>query len=348
MEILLLRLDRIGDFLLGVPAFRALRAAYPKDRISVMVPSPVAELAKACPYFDEVYIFDALWLLPDETASERRASALKLIKFLRSGKFDRVLDFRYQNRMDPLVTGLSGAKVRAGFGLGVGSWLLTHRAGKPPKGMHQVERNLLLLKALGLGIEGVDRSLAVWFDEHDHKTALDHLPSQGLLPGTPRVAIHVGAATPSKLWREESFEVLIHELHAQTQAEILVMGGESDLAFAHEVTDGLECPVINLVGKLTLRQTAALLKECHLFIGCDSGVTHLAAATGVPVLSLFSAANEVGIWKPVGEKVTVLTRTPDCSPCKAHECQRRDGYFCMADIRPEEVVEEAKRMLGKG
>jgi len=345
MEILLLRLDRIGDFLLGVPAFRALRAAYPQARINVMVPSPVAELAKACPYFDEVYIFDALWLLPGETPSERRASAFKLIRFLRSRKFDMVLDFRYQNRMDPLVTGLSGAKVRAGFDYGPGTWLLTHRAKRPTKGLHQVDRNLLLFSALGIDPSGLDRSLEVWFDEHDRKIALDHLPPQGLLPGVPRIAVSVGAAAPSKRWREESFEVLIHELHAQTQAEILVLGGESDLAFAHEVTDGLECPVINLVGKLTLRQTAALLKECQLFIGCDSGVTHLAAAVGTPTLSLFSAANEVAVWKPVGEKVTVLTRTPDCSPCRSHECRRNDGYYCMADIRPEEVVEEAKKLL---
>ncbi len=66
MEILLLRLDRIGDFILGIPAYRALRKAYPDAHISVMVPSPVAELAKICPYFDEVYLYDALWLLPDQ------------------------------------------------------------------------------------------------------------------------------------------------------------------------------------------------------------------------------------------------------------------------------------------
>ena len=62
MEIVLLRLDRIGDFILGIPSYRALRQAYPKDLISVIVPSFVAELAEACPYFDEVYVFEALWL----------------------------------------------------------------------------------------------------------------------------------------------------------------------------------------------------------------------------------------------------------------------------------------------
>lgn len=346
MEIYLLRLDRIGDFILGVPAYRALRKAYPEARITVVVPSAVAELAKVCPYFDDVYIFDALWLAPGETASDRWGSAWKLVRFLRSKKIDLILDFRYQSRLDPLVTGLSGAKQRVGFDLGLVSSFLTHKVSQPSPEMHQVERNLHLLQVLG--VRSLGGKPEMWFDEHDKKTAENHLPSQELLPGVARIAVHLGASTPSKRWREESFEVLIHELHAQTQAQILVLGGEQDLDFAHEVTDGLECPVVNLVGKLTLRQMAALLNECGLFIGCDSGATHVAAAVGVPVLCLFSAANEVGIWEPRGLKVRVLTRHPECSPCRAQECKRDDGYFCMADIKVEEAVAEAKKALAEG
>src|ERR1035441_5010241 len=289
MEIVLLRLDRIGDFVLGIPAFRALRQAHPKARISVVVPSPVAELAKVCPYFDEVYIFDALWLLPGEKPLDRWKSAWKLIRFLRSKPIDLLLDFRYQNRLDPLIAGLSGAGIRAGFDLGWVSGLLTVKAPLPPPGLHQVDRNLMLLKAIG--VAAVDRKLEMWFDEHDRKTAESHLPAQELLPGIPRIMVHIGAASPSKRWKGDSFEVLIHELHANTQADILAAGGESDLGFAQEVVDGLECPIINLVGKLSLRQMAALMGDCKVFIGCDSGATHLAAACGVPVVSLFSAAN---------------------------------------------------------
>lgn len=345
MEIVLLRLDRIGDFILGIPAYRALRQAQPDAHISVVVPSPVAELAKICPYFDEVYIFDALWLLPGHAAWDRWKSAFKLVKFLRSKPADLLLDFRYQNHLDPLVAGLSGAKERVGFDLGWVSRFLTKKAPQPPADLHQVDRNLLLLQSAG--ITAVDRKLEMWFDEHDHKTGENYLPAQELLPGLPRIAIHIGAATPSKRWREESFEVLIHELHANTQADILVLGGEGDLGFSQEVVDGLECPIVNLVGKLSLRQTAALMRDCRVFIGCDSGATHLAAACGVPVVSLFSAANEVEVWKPWGPKVKVLTEHPTCSPCKAHECPRMDGYFCMAEIKPEDVVAEVKSILAE-
>jgi ADP-heptose:LPS heptosyltransferase len=343
MEITLLRLDRIGDFILGTPAFRALRAAHPQARITVVVPSAVAELAEACPYFDDVVVFDAHWLLPGHSALDRWGSAWKLLKYLRSRPIDLLLDFRYQSRLDPLVAGLSGAKVRAGFDLGPPSWLLSVKAPRPAPGSHQVDRNLALLEVLG--VKDAGRKVEVWFDEHDHKGALRHLPAQENLPGVPRIAVHVGAATPSKRWREESFEVLLHELHALTQGEILVLGGETDRAFAHEVTDGLKCPVVDLVGKLTLRQMAAVLSHCRVFVGCDSGPSHLAAAVGVPVVSLFSAANEPEVWKPWGEKVTVLTRKPDCSPCRGFECRRTDGYFCMADIGAEEAVEAVKSLL---
>ncbi len=343
MEILLLRLDRIGDFILGIPAYRALRRAYPEARISVVVPSPVAEIAKVCPYFNEVYLFDALWLLPGHPPLARWKSAWQLVKFLRSKPIDLLLDFRYQSRLDPLVAGLSGARERAGFDLGWVSWFLTKKARRPAKELHQVDRNLQLLQAIG--VTAADRKLEMWFDERDHKTGENYLPAQGLLPGVPRIAVHIGAATPSKRWREDSFEVLIHELHANTQADIVVMGGESDLGFAQEVVDGLECPIINLVGKLTLRQTAALMRDCRVFIGCDSGATHLAAACGVPVVCLFSAANEAEVWKPWGTKVKVLTQHPPCSPCKAHDCLRTDGYFCMAEIKAEDVLAEVKMIL---
>jgi ADP-heptose:LPS heptosyltransferase len=102
---------------------------------------------------------------------------------------------------------------------------------------------------------------------------------------------------------------------------------------------------VNLVGKFSLLEIGAFTRDCHLFIGCDSGTTHLAAAAGVPVLCLFSAANEVDVWKPVGPKVKVLTRHPECSPCRSHECVRTDGYFCMDEITVEDVLEEVKTIL---
>jgi ADP-heptose:LPS heptosyltransferase len=343
MEIFILRLDRIGDFILGVPAYRALRQAYPNDRISVMVPSGVAELAKGCPYFDEVYVFEARWLSPGEKSLSRWKSAWQLVRFLRARKIDLLIDFRYQNRLDPLVAGLSGARKRVGFDFGFFSFFLTRSVSQPEAKTHQVHRNLLPLEALG--IRAKDLSLELWWDERDDKKAQDHLPRQESLPGLPRIGVHLGAATPSKRWGPDDFAALIHELEAVTEGELLIFGSEDDLAFAQEVMDGLKAPVVNLVGKLTLRQMASLAATCKVFVGCDTGPTHLAAACGVPVVSLFSAANEVEVWKPWGNNIKVLTRHPNCSPCRSHECLRTDGYFCMEEIKVDEVVEAVKDFL---
>ena len=110
------------------------------------------------------------------------------------------------------------------------------------------------------------------------------------------------------------------------------------MAVAAAVLNHVECPVINLAGKLSLRQMAALVGSCQVFIGCDSGATQVAAAVGVPVVSLFSAANRVEVWRPWGPKVTVITRHPTSSPCHSFQCTRNDGYFCMADIAVDEVA----------
>jgi ADP-heptose:LPS heptosyltransferase len=343
MEIVLLRLDRIGDFILGIPSYRALRQAYPNDHISVVVPSFVAELAKACPYFDEVYVFEALWLFPKQPLMHRWKSAWKLVRFLRSKKIDLIFDFRYQNRLDPLVTGLSGADQRVGYDLGWVSRFLTLKVSIPQNETHQIDRNLQLLQEFG--VTTADKKLELWFHEKDRKSAQNRMPAQTFLPNVPVVAVHIGASTPSKRWGTESFATLLYEIHAQTQAELYVLGDEQDLPMVHEVLDGLRCPVVNLVGKFSLLETAAFLKDCDLFIGCDSGITHLAASAGLPVICLFSAANEVDVWKPVGPKVKVLTHHPECSPCRRHDCTRTDGYFCMDEIKVENALEEVKTFL---
>ena len=167
----------------------------------------------------------------------------------------------------------------------------------------------------------------------DLKTAENRIPAQELLPNVPRIAVHLGAATPSKRWGAESFATLLYEIHAQTQAELYLLGGEQDMAFVHEVLDGLRCPVVNLVGKFSLLEIGAFTRDCQLFIGCDSGTTHLAAAAGVPVICLFSAANEVDVWKPVGSKVKVLTRHPECSPCAVMNVSVPMGIFVWMKLK---------------
>ncbi len=343
MNLALLRLDRIGDFVLGIPVYRALRKKYPSARVTVLVPSEVGNLAEACPYFDEVVLFDALWLRPGQTVWNRWRSALKLVRYLRGRAFDQVLDFRYQSNLDPLVTGLSGAKTRAGFALGPGRVLLTASAPVPSSGLHQVERNLLLLDRLGVPRDG--SGLEMWVSERDRKITRSHLPSQESLPNVPRVAVHIGAATPAKRWGEESFTSLLHELHATTQADLVLLGGAEDSSLAREIMDDLKCPASNLVGRLSLRELAAVLRECAVFVGCDSGPAHLAAACGTGVVSLFSGANDPNVWRPWGDRVRVLSKKPDCSPCESHQCLRTDGYFCMDEIGVEEVVEAVRGML---
>lgn len=343
MHIILLRLDRIGDFILGVPAYRALRKHYPDARITAVVSSYAAPLAEHCPYFDDVLIFDALWLKPGSHPFPRWASAFRLVRFLRALKADWVIDFRDQSRLDPFVTGLSGARVRAGFARGVGRFLLNRSVPLPSPSLHQVERNLLLLDALGVPRDGT--RLEVWTQERDRKTAASHLPSQGSLPGTPRIAVHVGASMPSKRWNEDAFASVLHELYASVRADLFLLGDTSDVPFAHEVLDDVKCPVVNLVGKLSLNEMAAVLRDCQVFVGCDSGSSHIAAACGVPVVCLFSAANEPSVWRPWGERVKVLTRQPDCAPCHSRQCLRDDGYFCMDEIEPEEVVEAVRAFI---
>ena len=135
-------------------------------------------------------------------------------------------------------------------------------------------------------------------------------------------------------------------------AQIVLVGTAVDGAEA--VAAAMTAPALNLTGQTTLPQLAALLGQCDLFLGADSGVMHMAAAARTPVVALFGPSNPQawGPWTPAGRSTVVRLGLP-CSPCSyvGHSVGWRNGCWhrsCMADLQPEQVLQAAETMLAHG
>jgi len=186
---------------------------------------------------------------------------------------------------------LSGARVRVGY-----SERVSARKRRENRGFdrlftrlvddrtvkHEVQRNVDLLSVIG--IRPVDMSLEVWLRDEDMNLAATALKSNNR---EPLVALGVGARTSSRRWPIDRYAEVGHRLAAQG-ARLVVVGGDSDEDAGRDLRHRLGGSVIDLTGRTTLRQSAAVLRSCSLYVGNDSGPMHLAAAAGVPVVEISS------------------------------------------------------------
>ena len=168
---------------------------------------------------------------------------------------------------------------------------------------------------------------------------------------TANVVIHAGSGGYSKArrWLPERFAEVACQLKARFGAEIILVGQNGD--DSHAVARDLDFEPLNLVGKTSLPQLADVIHQADLFIGADSGVMHIAAATGTPVVSIFGPSNSLA-WRPwpLDGASSVLTSAVECSPCSyvGHAIGARAGCAartCMKLVTSHQVVAAASRFL---
>ncbi len=155
----------------------------------------------------------------------------------------------------------------------------------------------------------------------------------------PILAAHVGAGTAAKRWPIEHWKTLIGRFLAEGW-RVVVVGGADDADAA--ATLALHENLANWTGCLSVTQTAALLERADLFIGADSGPSHIAASAGIPSVILFSGTNDVGQWRPWSRRSLVLKNPVACSPCHQKVCPLA-GHPCMTGLEPDRVHRAAKR-----
>jgi ADP-heptose:LPS heptosyltransferase len=359
-RVLIVRPDEIGDVLMTTPLLRELRRSLPHAWVTLVVKPAVYDLMELCPYVDEVLGYD--WTSPDDFRRIRRhgrAMGLAARRLWRQG-FDVAIVPRWDadDYHAAFIAYFSGAPRRIAYSEKVTDYksrvnadydrLYTDvLADKSVK--HEVERNLALIRVFGGAIQ--ETRLESWASPEDHAFAEWVMKAYDITPDTLLIAVGPGARAPRRRWPLSHFGTLGGHLVREYNARLLILGERVDDALGQELERGIGDALINMVGRTTLRQAGALLRRCQLYVGNDSGVMHLAAAAGVPVIEISAHpaeglplhANSPKRFGPWGVPHCVLQPERPRSPCSG-ACEATDAH-CIREITVERVEEAAIQHL---
>lgn len=293
-RVLIVRLDAIGDMVLTTPFFRELRHNLPEAWIVLVVSRTTFNLVELCPYANEV-------LALEQPAPGPWMAARQLwgaLKFASAHFWRRRFDLALVPRWDvdhyaaSFVAYFSGAACRVGYSEETTTLksdvnchydLLYSKVFNDARLRHEVLRNLDLLKCLGL--DAKDSRLELWTSDEDEAAVQRLLETSEDKPYEAWIALALGTKEPKKVWPLRRYIQIGKWLVERGNIRLVLVGGESELEpgdrFVREVPS-----TVNLVGKLSLRQSAVLLGRCKLYVGNDTGPMHLAAAVGTPVIEI--------------------------------------------------------------
>jgi ADP-heptose:LPS heptosyltransferase len=298
------RTDRLGETLLNLPAVHALRRAMPQAYLIVMVQEGLRELLSDDPSLDEVVAEPPL-----PRSWWRRAAQLAWL--WRSWRVETILVSNPKKEYH-LGAWLAGIPTRVGYHRKWG-WCLTHRLPdrKAAGWRHEVEANLELVRALDLPVPEAP-VLQLRLSPAEDGGIAELLQRHAVSDADRLVAIHPWTSTPRKQWPWPRFHELIRRLRRQPGITLVVIGGREEQPQAQQLLQAPEPGVLNLVGQLSLRQLAALLRRAKVLVSNDSGPVHLAAAVGTPAVVLFGTADPAAgppRWRPWGDGHTVIWKS---------------------------------------
>ena len=296
MRILFIRGGALGDFIVTLPTLRLLRERWPDGHIEVLGHPHLAEVALKRYYLDAIRSVNHGPL----SAFFTPRAVLDPAWMDYVGSFDLVLSYFY----DPdglFLLNLERCKPRE---------ILTHSPRVPENfGQPAAVHFAGIVKPLGLALA---HAVASEIFPSPEDTAAARAFLNGLKPGTRLVAIHPGSGGEIKNWPKESWVELGRRLVAAApDIALLVIEGEADAGPAEFILDAWKTLPHLRARWLPLPILAALLRESTLFLGHDSGITHLAAASrkDLPVIALFGPTDPA-VWAPPRPGVQVLRGTP--------------------------------------
>jgi len=345
-SLLLLRTHAIGDVLLTTPVIRALKQAWPQTRLSMLVGHKSRPVLEGNPYLDEILSFPESWWF-----QHRFDKIWTLTRRLRRYPKDGLILFHASPLLHLWGCWLK-APLRVGFDSQGSGFSLTHKVPLSTGSRRYLgDINLDLVRILGLPAGSPELDLFLQADEL--KSAQRLLPDKtagprlvGIAPGggqNPLEQISV------KQWPPEHYVKLLIRLSRLFPLIFVLLGDRHDTAIeaiAAQVA-GHGVQTLNLRGRTTLRELAAVIQQLDLLITNDSSPLHLAVALKTPVVSLFGPTAAWALC-PSGPRRLALQSPAACSPC--YPFGRFPGCpapNCMAAISVEAVTEAAASLLSQ-
>lgn len=357
-SILIIRLDQLGDLVLTTPLFRELKRLYPGARISVVVPPHFKAILTTNRHVDEILTLDevrAKWLPP---RARRLATALWFYwTRLHHRQFDLAVSPRWDvdETLATMLCVLANASLRMGHSSRVSDAKRKINRGfdaafdvvlPPGRLQHEAERNLAIVEALGA--RAPNRKLEIRLTDKDRKFAAELLKHHD--GGRLLVALGIGGRTSGRKWPLERYARVIAQLNERCRVQPVIVCSSEEDREASALSVKLPVPPYILSG-LPLRAVCAVLEQCDLFVGNDSGPAHLAAAMNCPTLVVSrhpangdpNHANSPARFAPFCARHRVLQPATGLVDCTV-SCQATEAH-CILQVSVERVVEAALELL---
>ena len=273
-RLLFVTLSNIGDLVMTTPALRALNEAYPDALIDIVADPRSSELLTRCPFLGDLF---------HRVKREGRAGLFRLVRSLRRRRYDAIVDLR----TDFLPWLLRGDRRSA-------------RWQAPPHGPHAVEQHFAVAQRL-LPAPRAIPDTCIWTTAEDDARAAALLDR---VPGPRRLVLAPGANWPGKRWPVEHYAALAEALREEFDSLVL-LGSAADVDDAGGRLDGLALPTLDLMGRTSLIEATAVMRQATLFVGNDSGLGHLASAAGIPSVTVFGPGRPER-YRPWGSRASLL------------------------------------------
>lgn len=332
-RVLIVQTAFIGDVVLITALVKECRLLFPEALLDVMLIPSTASVLRNNPYINQILVFD----------KKKRINFFKIIKRLRKNNYDLVLT-PHSSLRTALILRFAGIKYRIGFNRWFSRHFLTHRVNhyvETNKMPHKVEKFLKLLSLF------TDKTMAIetelYPNENDYQFSEEVLRHNK--DNRKALLIAPGSVWQTKRWNEGYFSKLCSML-LNEGFFIVLSGSKSEYSICHSIYESVgnenKSHIVNVCGKTSLLETAAIISKCNLVLCNDSGTLHIANAMNIPVFAIFGPTVRSFGYFPYRDKDYVFECELPCRPCGSHggkKCHLKH-HNCMNMIMPEIIFNQ--------
>lgn len=335
-KILIIKWSALGDIILSLPAFKAVKEKFPSADIALFTSRQGVEVSGRFPYIKDFFVYDNL------KGINGFAKLLGISSELRKYQPDIVLDLQ-NNRKSHMLAFLSLSRTRIGYKSGKLDFLMNNAVSGPKEPLSPLEHQFRLLKHLGIdSIPGPD-FFNINCKEEDYARSL--IKESWIGENQKIVGFNIASSSKwsSKNWPLEHIAKLA-DLLARDNIRLFMTGAKHDQASAKNIISLSKSKPFDITGRTSIMQLAAFIKRCDVFVSPDSAPMHIAGLMKVPLVALFGPTDPARHLQRFYEqdKTCLLYKKIKCSPCYRARCRHAK---CMEGITPDETACAIKTLL---
>ncbi len=336
MKILIVKLGAIGDIVHTLPIAAEIRKKFPKATIGWLADKRSAAVLRGSPAIDELIEIDTRAVKGPRMMSSFREAVGNQLKDIRGRKYDIALDFQGLLK-SAIASKMSGAPIRWGFSRkdlreASARVFYTDTAAAIAEKTHVIKKNFALANAaFGIELNETEPDFPIAVNDAEQKETLD-------LGKEPFALLNPGGGWPTKLWHAEKFGSLADMIHENLGLHSIISIGPGEEELAERAMKNSKSGAAS-IAKLSIKGFYELAKNARVYVGGDTGPTHIAVAAGTPIVGIFGPTEWWRNGSPNPEDICVGRRDIDCRvDCHRRSCNK---WICM-DIDARTVFDAVK------